>query len=1209
MIYKRQVFLSIIAVFAILMCVQKSYATVYNVRNAPYNAAGNGIANDYPAIQDAVNDAIAAGPGNTVYIPAGTYLMNSNSSIYVNNVSGLTIQGDSTTELVDGSDADFFSINNSTNITATSLLFDRQILRSTQGTVNSISADGHTLTVTLSSGFAALNTAMFSSASSSSPLDLFFWTDPSTLQFDQNVGGPADCYNFTQVGSQWTVYSNSVIPTTEVGKTFVILNEGGGWPFSVNSNTGPITISYITDYGGGGSGACVGMSGNQGPILLSHVTIAPPSGSGRMLASAGGFTAQGNRGAITIDSCNISHTKDDILDTGTDLAHILSNPSGVSPTTTVTVENTENYYVGDNVQIWDWTYHNQHVRDNAKITAASLNTSTNIWTLTFDHAVVISHTGAGPGDTNWSAQEADGIDRCIDMQDAAPVTFTNNSVQNSGRILDMKSPNSVIANNTFYETAWCIFASAETFWHGGPAPTNLTIKNNTFTDIGWSPIELEVRTSYAQNACSNILIEGNTFNNCGAHEGLSDGIFSPLCDIRGGGIRLCSTNGATVRNNVFNTNWGPPIAVQNSENVRLQNNIMLGCGSNTWSDFNNYESYGVAVDMGADVWIAGSTNVTLQNNLVDRLGTYNTMLVDASNIGNSNIRGTSNGIYVNGTSLGLTNRYSGLKLEDAGSSGSGTHQDQYYANGGSNQKWNITASTSNPGYFTLQNATNSLYLSSNNSSGTGTNVILAASDGAADQLWKFQPTDAYYEDLVNKYSGLEVTATSFSTSNGLSLTQQTGFSGYDQQWISLPTDSTVARYAFDEGTGTSAYDSSGHGHTATLSSATWTSGTSGHAIGLSGSSQYVNAPSALLNTSQSFTVSTWIKLTNTAYWQTFVSQAGVHMCAFYLGFDGGSQKFHFSIPASDSTSATIYRAESVTTPVIGTWYHVTGVYNQAADTIQVYVNGVLEGTTTFSSGWTSSGVVRIGGAALGGDNVYGVIDDTRLYQSAFNAQQALDLYTRYDDAAASFRLDEGTGSTTTDASGHGFTGSIYNSPAWIDGLDGTALNLNVGSDLSQYVNTSAAILTTNQSFSVSAWVQPQTFNWWQTFVSQAGVNICSYYLGFDAGSQRFHFSMPASDSTSPTVYRAEASNIALFPNTWYHLVGVYDTSAGDINLYVNGVLQASTPFTTGFASSGIAGIGHAAKGGDDSYAAIDGVRFYSRALSAADVTALYNLVL
>ena len=103
--------------------------------------------------------------------------------------------------------------------------------------------------------------------------------------------------------------------------------------------------------------------------------------------------------------------------------------------------------------------------------------------------------------------------------------------------------------------------------------------------------------------------------------------------------------------------------------------------------------------------------------------------------------------------------------------------------------------------------------------------------------------------------------------------------------------------------------------------------------------------------------------------------------------------------------------------------------------------------------------------------------------------------------------------------------------------------------------------------------------------------------------------MPASDSTSPTVYRAEASNIALFPNTWYHLVGVYDTSAGDINLYVNGVLQASTPFTTGFASSGIAGIGHAAKGGDDSYAAIDGVRFYSRALSAADVTALYNLVL
>jgi len=44
-----------------------------NVRNAPYNATGNGTTNDRPAIQAAINAVIAAG-GGTVTLPAGTYL-------------------------------------------------------------------------------------------------------------------------------------------------------------------------------------------------------------------------------------------------------------------------------------------------------------------------------------------------------------------------------------------------------------------------------------------------------------------------------------------------------------------------------------------------------------------------------------------------------------------------------------------------------------------------------------------------------------------------------------------------------------------------------------------------------------------------------------------------------------------------------------------------------------------------------------------------------------------------------------------------------------------------------------------------------------------------------------------------------------------------------------------------------------------------------
>lgn len=50
---------------------QKLYAI--DVTEAPYNAVGNGIANDSPAIQDAITAALAS--GRTVFLPPGRYLL------------------------------------------------------------------------------------------------------------------------------------------------------------------------------------------------------------------------------------------------------------------------------------------------------------------------------------------------------------------------------------------------------------------------------------------------------------------------------------------------------------------------------------------------------------------------------------------------------------------------------------------------------------------------------------------------------------------------------------------------------------------------------------------------------------------------------------------------------------------------------------------------------------------------------------------------------------------------------------------------------------------------------------------------------------------------------------------------------------------------------------------------------------------------------
>ncbi len=58
----------------------------YNVKSAPYNAAGNGTTNDTTAIQAAITACSTAG-GGIVYIPRGTYLVTTSLSIANINVA------------------------------------------------------------------------------------------------------------------------------------------------------------------------------------------------------------------------------------------------------------------------------------------------------------------------------------------------------------------------------------------------------------------------------------------------------------------------------------------------------------------------------------------------------------------------------------------------------------------------------------------------------------------------------------------------------------------------------------------------------------------------------------------------------------------------------------------------------------------------------------------------------------------------------------------------------------------------------------------------------------------------------------------------------------------------------------------------------------------------------------------------------------------
>ena len=195
----------------------------------------------------------------------------------------------------------------------------------------------------------------------------------------------------------------------------------------------------------------------------------------------------------------------------------------------------------------------------------------------------------------------------------------------------------------------------------------------------------------------------------------------------------------------------------------------------------------------------------------------------------------------------------------------------------------------------------------------------------------------------------------------------------------------------------------------------------------------------------------------------------------------------------------------------------------------------------------------------------------------------------------SWSLDEGSGAVAHDSAGNQ-DATLANSPAWVNGVAGTALQFD-GS--TQYAQTSGPVVDTVGNFSVAAWVRLDSTGHFATAVSQDGATTSGFFLQYSAADQRLAFSTGegrALADTPPVV------------GQWYHLVGVHDANAGTYTLYVDGKAQASVNRQAqGDAAAGPLAIGRAFAGGrqaDFWPGAVDAVHVWNRALSASDVTAL-----
>lgn len=415
---------------------------------------------------------------------------------------------------------------------------------------------------------------------------------------------------------------------------------------------------------------------------------------------------------------------------------------------------------------------------------------------------------------------------------------------------------------------------------------------------------------------------------------------------------------------------------------------------------------------------------------------------------------------------------------------------------------------------------------------------------------------------------------------------------------------------------TAAPDSSGNGFDGTVtgigSTAAWTPGRHGDAIRLAGGHVATTGGPAV-RTDRTFSVAAWVRTDSLpSGWTTAVSQDGGRMSGFYLQLNPQTHQWSFMMPATDEDHAPRRRANSTASAVPGRWTHLVGTFDHATGTLRLYVDGVAQPETgTHTTPWQAGGSVQVGRARYQAgpvDYFQGAIDDVRLYDRLLSAEEIRDLAGGPTRSEGFWPLDAATGTVVDDASGNLRIGTLRGGASWTttSAVGDGAVWLDGGTG---FVETDAQAVRTDASFTVSAYARlDATDDQWQTVVSQDGAKSSGFALMYRGDTKRWTFALSPGDADNPAYLTADANDVA-YPGEWAQLTGVYDATARQLRLYVDGALAgaAAIPADTSLAHvPGALVIGRGKQAGAPNSwlrGAVDHVRVYTGVLTADQIRA------
>ncbi|MFJ5218723.1 LamG domain-containing protein [Streptomyces sp. NPDC088354] len=346
---------------------------------------------------------------------------------------------------------------------------------------------------------------------------------------------------------------------------------------------------------------------------------------------------------------------------------------------------------------------------------------------------------------------------------------------------------------------------------------------------------------------------------------------------------------------------------------------------------------------------------------------------------------------------------------------------------------------------------------------------------------------------------------------------------------------------------------------------------------------YATTDAAAVNTGDSFTISTWVYLTDASTNRVVLAEPGTHTYAFALYYSASYKAWVFNRTDQDKTDPVFLRSIAETqNPPLNVWTHLAAVFktegddgipdtDPSNDTIQLFVNGRpqgqpvnLKGLSSTYQPWTASGGLQWGRTVtegVGSTFFRGRIDESAVWQRALTENEIREEAAVRENGVpqtemvAAWDATTSSGSTVKESSPYPWPALALASTGAVIDTDNNELTLN---GTSGYAQAAGPVLDETGSFTVTARAQLNSVQWAskptgytaivaaQRAAGTAGESSWALWAEKRADGVYWCFGRAAVDAAGKLTKsgHVEDWNIAEL-DTWVQVTGIFDANEVD----------------------------------------------------------------